>query len=155
MPQLSIQRRDEPKGTSAMSTEIVTVRPELPTETLQRLPNFVGISEMTAGATGLSMNLVSIPPGAQAEPHLHVGFETAIYLLKGRVETRYGENLRQSVINREGDFIFIPAGVPHQPRNLSDTESALAVVARNNANEQETVQLYRPEGDDPERAKTD
>jgi uncharacterized RmlC-like cupin family protein len=138
-----------------MSTEIVTVRPELPTETLQRLPNFVGISEVTAGATGLSMNLVSIPPGAQAEPHLHVGFETAIYLLKGRVETRYGENLGQSVINREGDFIFIPAGVPHQPRNLSDTESALAVVARNNANEQETVQLYRPECDDADPEKTD
>jgi uncharacterized RmlC-like cupin family protein len=138
-----------------MSTEIVTVRPELATETLQRLPNFVGISEMTAGATGLSMNLVSIPPGAHAEPHLHVGFETAIYLLKGRVETRYGENLGQSVINREGDFIFIPAGVPHQPRNLSDTESALAVVARNNANEQETVQLYRPECDDADREKTD
>jgi uncharacterized RmlC-like cupin family protein len=39
--------------------------------------------------------------------------------------------------------VFIPAGVPHQPRNLSDTETALAVVARNNANEQETVQIYR------------
>ncbi|UHD14721.1 cupin domain-containing protein [Thiocapsa bogorovii] len=129
-----------------MSTEIVTVRPELPTETLQRLPNFVGISEATAGAAGISMNLVVIPPVGEAEPHLHVGFETAIYLLKGRVETRYGENLRQSVINNEGDFIFIPAGVPHQPRNLSDTEPALAIVARNNANEQETVQLYRPGG---------
>jgi uncharacterized RmlC-like cupin family protein len=128
-----------------MSAEIVTVRPELPTDTLQRLPNFVGISEATAGATGISMNLVVIPPAGAAEPHLHVGFETAIYLLRGDVETRYGENLRQSVVNREGDFVFIPAGVPHQPRNLSDTETALAIVARNNANEQETVQIYRVE----------
>jgi uncharacterized RmlC-like cupin family protein len=127
-----------------MKAEIVTVRPELPTDTLQRLPNFVGISEATAGASGISMNLVVIPPAGEAEPHLHLGFETAIYLLKGRVETRYGENLRHSVINSEGDFIFIPADVPHQPRNLSETEPALAIVARNNANEQETVQLYRP-----------
>ncbi len=129
-----------------MNAKIVTVRPELPTDTLQRLPNFVGISEATAGAAGLSMNLVVIPPAGEAEPHLHLGFETAIYLLKGRVETRYGEDLRHSVINGEGDFIFIPPGVPHQPRNLSDTEPALAIVARNNANEQETVQLYRPAG---------
>lgn len=129
-----------------MNAKIVTVRPEFPTDTLQRLPNFVGISEATAGAAGLSMNLVVIPPAGEAEPHLHLGFETAIYLLKGRVETRYGEDLRESVVNDEGDFIFIPPGVPHQPRNLSDTEPALAIVARNNANEQETVQLYRPAG---------
>jgi uncharacterized RmlC-like cupin family protein len=91
------------------------------------------------------MNMVVIPPGASAEPHLHVGFETAIYLLQGRVETRYGENLARSEINEEGDFIFIPAGVPHQPVNLSATDAAIAIVARNNANEQETVQLYKPE----------
>ena len=134
--------------THVMNAKIVTVRPELPTDTLQRLPNFVGISEATAGASGISMNLVVIPPAGEAEPHLHLGFETAIYLLKGRVETRYGENLRHSVVNDEGDFIFIPAGLPHQPRNLSDTEPALAIVARNNANEQETVQLYRPAGNE-------
>lgn len=140
-----------------MSAEIVTVRPRLPTGTLQRLPNFVGISEATAGATGISMNLVVIPPSGEAEPHLHLGFETAIYLLKGRVETRYGQRLGQSVVNEEGDFVFIPAGVPHQPRNLSDSEPAVAIVARNHANEQETVQIYRPEGAgevDPGRSQT-
>jgi len=128
-----------------MQNEIVTVRPTVTTDTIQRLPNYVGISEVTAGAKGLSMNMVVIPPGARAEPHLHVGFETAIYLLRGRVETRYGENLARSAINEEGDFIFIPAGVPHQPVNLSMTDAAIAIVARNNANEQETVQVYRPE----------
>jgi uncharacterized RmlC-like cupin family protein len=65
-------------------------------------------------------------------------------MLQGRVETRYGENLAKSVVNEAGDFIFIPAGVPHQPVNLSETEPALAIVARNSANEQETVQVYKP-----------
>jgi uncharacterized RmlC-like cupin family protein len=127
-----------------MQDEIVTVRPAVTTGTIQKLPNYIGISEATAGATGLSMNLVVIPPAAKAEPHFHEGFETAIYMLQGRVETRYGENLAKSVVNEAGDFIFIPAGVPHQPVNLSETEPALAIVARNSANEQETVQVYKP-----------
>jgi hypothetical protein len=33
--------------------------------------------------------------------------------------------------------------VPHQPINLSATEPAMAVVARNDANEQEHVVTYR------------
>jgi uncharacterized RmlC-like cupin family protein len=127
--------------------QIVTVRPEMTTMTRQRLPNFVGISAATAGAEGISMNLVIIPPGGSAEPHLHRGYETAIYLLKGRVETRYGPGLRESAIHEAGDFIFIPADVPHQPINLSDTEPAQAIVARTDANEQESVEPYDPHAD--------
>jgi len=129
-----------------MPEKIITVRPQITTDTIQKLPNYVGISEATAGALGISMNMVVIPPGAQAEPHFHKGYETAIYLLKGRVETRYGEGLKESVMNETGDFIFIPAGVPHQPRNLSDTEAAIAIVARNDPNEQESVQVYNVDG---------
>jgi len=130
-----------------MSDEIITVRPDATTMTRQRLPNFVGILATTAGATGISMNLVIIPPGGAAVPHLHRNYETAIYLLKGRVETRYGPGLRHSVINEAGDFIFIPANVPHQPINLSDTEPAQAIVARNDANEQESVEPYDAHAD--------
>jgi uncharacterized RmlC-like cupin family protein len=126
------------------SAEIITVRPAATTMTRQRLPYFVGISGATAGARGLSMNLVVIPPGACAEPHYHSGYETAIYILRGRVETRYGPGLAKSVINETGDFMFIPADVPHQPFNLSGTEPALAIVARNDPNEQESVVPYDP-----------
>jgi uncharacterized RmlC-like cupin family protein len=127
-----------------MNDEIITVKPTITTDTLQKLPNYVGISEVTAGSKGISMNMVVIPAGAKAEPHFHKGYETAIYMLKGRVETRYGENLARSTVNEAGDFIFIPAGVPHQPINLSETEAAIAIVARNDANEQESVQVYQP-----------
>jgi uncharacterized RmlC-like cupin family protein len=108
------------------------------------LPNFVGISGANTGAQHLSMNLVVIPPGGAAQPHVHRGYETAIYLLEGRVETRYGAGLRKSVIHEAGDFIFIPADVPHQPVNLSATEPAKALVARNDPNEQESVVVYDP-----------
>ena len=128
-----------------LQDKIVTVRPAVSIDTIQRLPNYVGISEETAGATGISMNIVVIPPSAKAQPHYHDGFETAIYLLQGEVQTFYGEGLSRSVINRQGDFIFIPAGVPHQPVNLSSEVEAIALVSRNDANEQESVSVYHPE----------
>ncbi len=91
------------------------------------------------------MNLVVIPQGASAEPQHHKGYETAIYLIKGRVETKYGEGLKKSVINETGDFLYIPADVSHQPINLDNAEAAFAIVSRNNPNEQENVILYNPD----------
>ena len=129
-------------------SEIVTVRPSKELMTRQQLPYFVGISSATARTEGISMNLVVIPPGGSAKPHLHRGYETAIYVLKGQVETRYGRGLRKSTVNEEGDFIYIPADVPHQPCNLSSTEPALAIVARSDPNEQESVVPYDPDKED-------
>ena len=124
------------------NNKIVTVRPEGTVRTKQQLSNFVGISEKTAGATGLCMHMVVIPPGGAAAPHIHDGYETALYVIKGRAKTLYGEGLSESVINEAGDFIFIPANVPHQPMNISDTEEVVAIVARNDPNEQESVIPY-------------
>jgi len=125
-----------------LKRKVVTVRPKESITTKQNLPYYVGISQETAGAKGLSMNLVVIPPGGSPKAHYHKDFETAIYLLKGKVETRFGENLQESKVNEEGDFVFIPPGVPHKPVNLSKTEPALAIVSRNDPNEHENVIAY-------------
>ena len=121
---------------------VVRVRPDESITTKQNLPYFVGISQETVGAKGLSMNMVVIPPGGSPKAHYHKDFETAIYLLKGRVETWFGKNLKESMINEEGDFVYIPPGVPHKPINLSETETALAIVSRNDPNEHENVIAY-------------
>ena len=121
---------------------IVTVKSPEEILSRQQLQQFVGISAETANAQGLSMNLVVIPPGAAAKAHYHNGFESAVYLIQGRVETRYGKNLENSIINDAGDFIYIPPNVPHQPRNLSQEEPAIAIVSRTDANEQESVVPY-------------
>ncbi len=118
------------------------LRPDREVMTKQRLPYFVGISGETAGAHGLSMHLVVIPPGARAEPHLHVGYETGIYVLAGRVLTRWGASLENEVVSEAGDFLFVPPGVPHEAINLSSTEPARAVVARNDPAEQDKVEPY-------------
>ena len=120
------------------------IRPDQEVMTKQRLPYFVGISGQTVGATGLSMHLVVIPPGARADPHLHVGYETGIYVLAGRVLTRWGTVLEHEVVSEAGEFLFVPPGVPHEAINLSDTEPARAVIARNHPAEQDLVEPYTP-----------
>jgi uncharacterized RmlC-like cupin family protein len=135
---------DQAKNNPSGDAKIVTVRSPEKIISRQELPYFIGISATTAGAKGISMNMVIIPPGGAAKPHRHRGFESAIYVIKGRVETRYGKGLKQSVINEAGDFIYIPPDVPHQPRNLSKTDPAIAIVARNDPNEQEHIELYDP-----------
>ncbi len=129
-------------------TEVVTVRGVELGKGKQDLPFFPGISGKTAGAKGLSLLMVVIPPGGSAKAHIHEGFESAIYLIQGKVETRYGEGLKKSVVNEAGDFIFVPPGLPHQPVNLSKTEPAIAIVARNDPEEQEHVILL-PEAPSP------
>ena len=123
------------------------IRPEGEVMTRQRLPYFIGISGQTVGAQGLSMHLVVIPPGARAEPHVHLGYETGIFVLQGRVLTRWGETLEHEVVSEAGDFLFVPPGVPHEAINLSSSEPARAVVARNDAAEQDRVRPYVPPGD--------
>lgn len=121
--------------------DVVTVRVGDAATSKQALPFFPGISNKNAGAKSLSLLKVVIPPGASAKAHVHKGYESAIYLLQGTVETKYGERLEKSVVNKAGDFIYIPADVPHQPTNLSKTEPAIAIVARNDGDEQEHVIL--------------
>ena len=53
----------------------------------------VGVSAGVCGATGLSLSHIVVPPGGVADAHWHDGYETAIYQLSGRVETRYGDVL--------------------------------------------------------------
>jgi uncharacterized RmlC-like cupin family protein len=129
---------------SDQQRRVLGLRPDREITTRQRLPYFVGISGETAAAQHLSMHLIVIPPGARAEPHIHVGYETGIYVLEGKVLTRWGAQLEHEEISQAGDFLFVPPGVPHEAINLSSTEPARAVVARNHPAEQDLVEPYIP-----------
>lgn len=106
----------------------------------QGLTYFNGIAKETVGSKGICMHLLTIPPGARAKAHLHENHETAIYILDGETLTLYGPNLEHQMTNKAGDLVYIPAGVPHLPVNLS-TKPASAVIARTDPNEQESVIL--------------
>jgi uncharacterized RmlC-like cupin family protein len=115
----------------------------------QGLDYVVGVSRSVCGATGLSLSYVLVPPGAVSEPHYHDGYETAIYQLAGRVETRFGPGLDEVVVTEAGDFLFVPPGVPHQALNPSETEPAVALIARNDAADGERVVPYEPARSSP------
>src|SRR6478735_2416113 len=108
----------------------------------------MGMSGRNVGATQLSMNVATIPPGGVAFAHIHVDFEVMLYILEGRVRHEYGQGLSRSVENGAGDFIYIEPGVPHEVYNLSQSEPVVAVVARSDASEWENIIPYDRGGDD-------
>ena len=101
-----------------------------------------GLSAKNVNVKHLSMNVATVPPGAVAYAHVHVGFEVMLYILHGRVRHEFGDKLRQSVENKAGDFIYIEPGVPHEVFNLSDTDPVVAVVARSDADEWAHIVAY-------------
>jgi uncharacterized RmlC-like cupin family protein len=116
------------------------VRPSTVYHGKQGLTYFEGIAAETVGAKGICMHLLTIPAGGRAKAHLHEKHETAIYVLDGEAITLYGDRLQHHVPCQAGDLVYIPAGLPHLPVNLSDKPIA-AVITRTDPSEQESVVL--------------
>ena len=99
------------------------------------------ISAEATGAKALHMQLLEIPPGERARAHKHEAHETALHVLKGISGCFWGDRLQNHVIAGAGDFVYIAADVPHLPYNRSATEPVIAIIARTDPNEQESVVL--------------
>jgi len=108
---------------------------------IQGLTYAVGISAETAGSRGIHLQIVTIPPGGRAKAHKHAAHETAIYALSGTSHCWHGNNLEHHAIVHPGDYFYIPADVPHLPYNPSTTTPCVALIARTDPNEQESVVL--------------
>ncbi len=108
----------------------------------QRLDYFAGISAQSAGARGICMHLLQLPPGARSQAHLHEGHETVVYVVSGEGAMYHGEGLREHLTVRAGQFLYIPPNTPHLTYNPSDTQPCTAVIARTDPNEQESVKPY-------------
>jgi uncharacterized RmlC-like cupin family protein len=111
----------------------------------QGLDYFSGVSAESSGATAICMHLLTMPPGVSAVPHYHDAHETAIFVIEGVAEMRHGPKLEDVMRVEAGDFVYIPAGVPHQPYNPTD-EPVRAILARTDPNEQESVVLLDESG---------
>ena len=86
------------------------------------------------------MNRIVLQPGTQGLRHQHNNAETVIYVLEGQARTLIGLHGEVVVDNQAGDFLFIPAGVWHQPMNVSD-RPVVAIEARADADDQSNVIL--------------
>jgi uncharacterized RmlC-like cupin family protein len=67
------------------AARVAVVKEGIAIDAKQEIPYFVGVSARTTGASGISMQRTVIPPGGMAKAHIHLGFESAIYILQGRV----------------------------------------------------------------------
>ena len=88
------------------------------------------ITHARAGASKLWAGTMLVQPDAKTGPHHHGELETVLYVVKGRIRMRWGDQLEFSEEARPGDFIYVPPYVPHQEINASQDESCEAVVVR-------------------------
>jgi uncharacterized RmlC-like cupin family protein len=93
------------------------------------------ISQATAGAHNIYMGVFRVPPGARSRPHYHANCESAVYMLTGELAVKWGEHLEQSIQIGPGDMVYVPPRETHILENLSDTEAAEYVVARDSPTE--------------------
>jgi uncharacterized RmlC-like cupin family protein len=97
------------------------------------------ISESTAGAQHIYMGVFRVPAGARSLPHYHEHCESAVYMLSGRLKVRWGDRLEHEVTLEPRDLVYVPPRETHVLENLSDTEPAEYVVARDSPLEDAVV----------------
>src|ERR1700750_2311141 len=88
------------------------------------------ISQATAGATNISMARFRVPAGARSRPHYHANCESALYMLSGSIEIRWGEHLEQTLVVEPGDLLYVPPRETHIVVNRSGADPADYVFAR-------------------------
>jgi uncharacterized RmlC-like cupin family protein len=93
------------------------------------------ISQATAGAHNIYMGVFRVPPGARSLPHYHEHCESAVYILAGELEVRWGDELEHVVRLEPRDMVYVPPRETHVLANLSDREPAEYVVARDSPHE--------------------
>jgi len=102
-----------------------------------------GISADLSGSEGLWMGTAVNDPGAKSGVHHHGANESGIYILRGRVRFRWGENLEHVVDTEPGDFVFVPPFEVHMEENLDSEGEAELLLARN-SQEQIVVNVPDP-----------
>ena len=99
------------------------------------------ISAESVGAKALHLQVLEIAPGERAHAHKHAAHETALHVLSGVSGCFWGERLEHHAIVGAGDYLYIAADMPHLPYNRSATAPFIALIARTDPNEQESVVL--------------
>ena len=101
-----------------------------------------GISAETVGSESLWLGIVTLRPGQRTKAHVHEHHETAFYMLSGgEVELWTGPALQDCAKVKPGDYLFIPANLPHVAVNRGP-EAAVFIGSRNEPTAQESLVLY-------------
>ena len=98
------------------------------------------VSQATTGAENIYMGVFRVPAGAQSMPHYHADCESAVFMISGRLNVRWGEELEHSIALERGDLVYVPPRETHLLENPSETEAAEYVVARD-APQEDSVEV--------------
>jgi uncharacterized RmlC-like cupin family protein len=91
------------------------------------------VSPQLGIATALWGGLFEVEPGARTGIHHHGEQQTIAYVLSGICEVRFGAKGEYSASAKAGDFIHVPAFLPHMEINPSKLEPFRWVVVRSTA----------------------
>ena len=83
--------------------------------------------------TGLWGGLFIVQPATSTAIHHHGQQQTLAYVLNGESFLRWGEHGEFSAVARKGDFIHVPAWLPHMEINQSQNRPFEWVVVRSTA----------------------
>src|SRR5258708_40289200 len=92
------------------------------------MARFAAIRGDGVGARALWMGRTHVAPRATSGPHHHGHSETGIYVVSGTPAFLYREDGRAVPIEtRPGDFVYVPAHVPHIESNEHSGANAVVV----------------------------
>jgi uncharacterized RmlC-like cupin family protein len=124
---------------------VKVIRPNERDSGTAQTPGMVRQAAISAGLTGsegLWMGTAVNSPGACSAAHHHGSNESGIYILRGRVRFRWGENLVHVIDTEPGDFVFVPPYEVHMEENLDADGEAELLLARNS---QEAIVVNVPD----------
>jgi uncharacterized RmlC-like cupin family protein len=94
------------------------------------------ISRETTGTdSNIFMGIFRVPAGGRSRPHYHAACESVCYMISGHMRILWGERLENTVDLEPGDMLYVPPNETHVLENLSQSDPAEYVVARDSATE--------------------
>lgn len=100
------------------------------------MQRFAAISGTLTGSQGLWMGGNTVRPGEASDDHHHGEADSGIYIVSGHPRFTFLVDGRESSVDTApGDFVYVPAWVPHREENPSADEEAVVVLARSTPEE--------------------
>ena len=97
---------------------------------------YAAISGSLTGSQHLWMGGNTVHPGQKSADHHHGEADSGIYVVSGHPRFAFlVDGSEHHIDAAPGDFIYVPAWVPHREENPSDYEDAVVVLARSTPEE--------------------
>jgi uncharacterized RmlC-like cupin family protein len=127
---------DSPSVGPTVSPTVSIVRPQQFSKGTSQTPGavrFAAVCPELNIRSGLWGGTFLVEPGARTGIHHHGSQETIAYVLEGESRVEWGERGEHSVTVVAGDFLHVPAWLPHREVNPSPDAPFRWVVVRSSS----------------------